>query len=176
MRSETEVNQWKNSYEVIEWFKNICNKSNASFFVFYIESFYPSISLNLLNNAINFVKSICNISEQDMLIIMQARRTLFNDGEPWVKKTGNEKFNIPMGCFDGAEISELMGIYNLHLLKSTIRKENVGLYHDDGLGVLQNLSGPETERLRKQIIKIFKDCGLNITIKMNLKRVVLLKN
>ena len=111
-----------------------------------------------------------------MLIIMQARRTLFNDGEPWVKKTGNEKFNVPMGRFDGAEISELMGIYNLHLLKSTIRKENVGLYHDDGLGVLQNLSGPETERLRKQIIKIFKDCGLNITIKMNLKRVVLLKN
>ena len=62
-----------------------------------------------------------------------------------------------MGCFDGAEICELAGIYNLHLLKSIIRKENVGLYRDAGLGVLRNLSGPETERLRKQIIKIFKD-------------------
>ena len=85
MRSETEVNQWKNSYDVIKWFKNIRNKSSASFFVFNIEGFYPSISLKLLENAINFSKSIFNISEQDMLIIMQTRRTLFNDGEPWVK-------------------------------------------------------------------------------------------
>ena len=31
-----------------------------------------------------------------MLIIMKARRTLlFNDGEPWVKKTGNEEFDVP---------------------------------------------------------------------------------
>ena len=52
-----------------------------------------------------------------------------------------------------------------------IRKENVGLCRDDGLGVLRNLSGPETERLRKRTIKIFKDCGINITIKMNLKTV-----
>ena len=58
-----------------------------------------------------------------------------------------------MGCFDGAEICELAGIYNLNLLKSIIRKENVGLYRDDGLSVLRN----ETERLRKRIIKIFKD-------------------
>ena len=28
-----------------------------------------------------------------------------------------------------------------------------------------------TERLRKRINKMFKDCGLNITIKMNLKTV-----
>ena len=58
-----------------------------------------------------------------MLIIMQARRTLLlNDGEPWVKKTDNKEYDVPMGCFDGAEIFELVGIYNLHLLKSTIRK------------------------------------------------------
>ena len=106
-----------------QWFKNIRNKSNASFFVFDIESFYPSKSLKLLDNGINFSKSICNISEQDMLIIMQARRTLlFNDGETWVKKTGNEEFDVPTRCFDGAEICELVGIYNLHLLKSIIRK------------------------------------------------------
>ena len=36
------------------------------------------------------------------------------------------------------------------------------------------MSGPEVERIRKRIIKIFKDCGLNITIKKNLKRVDLL--
>ena len=68
MRSETKVNQWRNSYEVIEWFKNIRNNSNALFFVFEIERFYLSISLKLLDNAISFSKTICNISEQDMLI------------------------------------------------------------------------------------------------------------
>ena len=29
LRSVTEVNQWKNSHSVIEWFKNIRNNSNA---------------------------------------------------------------------------------------------------------------------------------------------------
>ena len=83
----------------------------------------------------------------------------------------NEEFDVPMGCFNGAEIWELVGIFNLHQLKSVMRKENAGLYQDDGLGILQNLSGPEDERMKKRIIKVFKDCGLNITIKMNLKTV-----
>ena len=52
-----------------------------------------------------------------------------------------------------------------------MRKENVGLYRDDGLGILQNSSGPEIECKRKQIIQIFKSCGLNITVKTNLKTV-----
>ena len=56
-------------------------------------------------------------------------------------------------------------------MKNVIRKENAGLYRDDGLGVLRNLSGPDFECMRKRIIKIFKDRGLNITIKMNLKTV-----
>ena len=40
-----------------------------------------------------------------------------------------------------------------------------------GLGILRNSSGPEIERKRKQIIQIFKSCGLNITVKTNLKTV-----
>ena len=80
--SVTEVNQWKNSHSVIEWFKNIRNKSNASIFVFDIESFYHSISLKLLEDAINFAKTVCNISGRDTSINMQARRTLlFNNGD-----------------------------------------------------------------------------------------------
>ena len=142
------------------------------FFVFGIESFYPLILLKLLEDAINFAKTVCNISEQDTSIIMQARRTLlFNNGEPWVKKVGNEEFDVSMGWFDGAEIWEQVGIYNLHQLKNVIRKENAGLSRDDGLGILRNLSGPEVERLRKRIMKIFKDCQLNIKIKTKLKTV-----
>ena len=42
---------------------------------------------------------------------------------------------------------------------------------DDGLGILRNSSGPEIERKGKQIIQIFKSCGLNITVRTNLKTV-----
>ena len=103
---------------------------------------------------------------------MQAGKTsLFNNGEPWVKKVNNVEFDVPMGCFNEAEICELVEIYNLYQLKNVIKKVNAGLYRDDGLGILQNLSEAEAECIRKRIIKIFKDCGLNITIKMNLKTV-----
>ena len=34
-----------------------------------------------------------------------------------------------------------------------------------------NLSGPEIERLKKNVVKTFKDCGLNITIEANLHTV-----
>ena len=42
------------------------------------------------------------------------------------------------------------------------------LHRDDGLAFLGNTSGPDTERLRKKIIKLFKDKELQITIDANL--------
>ena len=59
----------------------------------------------------------------------------------------------------------------LNELSSVIKKDSAGLYRDDGLGILKNLSGPDIERKRKEIIKVFKNCGLNITIKTNLTSV-----
>ena len=83
--SSIDDNQWKNSNAVIEWFKNIQNKSKRSFIVFDIENFYPSISLTLFNNAIQFAKEICEIPDNDLSIIMHSRKTLlFNNGEPWI--------------------------------------------------------------------------------------------
>ena len=130
--SSVQVNQWKNSQAVVEWFKNIRNKNNASFIVFDIEGFYPSISPELFHKAINFVKTIRDIPDKDISIIMQSRRTLlFNNKKPWLKKSGNEEFDVPVGCFEGAQVSDLVGVYILHLLKTVMRKENVGLYRDD---------------------------------------------
>ena len=50
-----------------------------------------------------------------------------------------------MGCFDGAEVCELVGLYILHLVRTIKRKENVDLYRDDGLGILKNSPGPEND-------------------------------
>ena len=121
--SSVQVKQWKNSQAVVEWFKNIRNKNNASFIVFDVESFYPSISPELFHKAINFVKTICDTPDKDISIIMQSRRTLsFNDKDLWLKKTGNEEFDVSMGCSDGAEVCELVGVYILHFFKNCYEK------------------------------------------------------
>ena len=72
---------------------------------------------------------------------------------------------------DGAEISKLTGLLMLNKLVHLFQDNSVGLYRGDGLGALGDLSGPETERLRKNIVTIFKNCGLSITSKTNLKMV-----
>ena len=40
----TELNQWKSTSEVIDWFQKIHNKSRMSFLQLDIVDFYPSIS------------------------------------------------------------------------------------------------------------------------------------
>ena len=65
-----------------------------------------------------------------------------------------------MGCYDGAEVCELVGTYLLNQLKVVITKESMGLYRDDGLFIFKNMSGPEVERKKKEIVKIFKNNGL----------------
>ena len=69
------VNQWKNSTLVIEWYKTIPNKDQYRF-IFDIENFYPSISIELFNEALNFVKTLTDISETDVSIMMQVHKTL----------------------------------------------------------------------------------------------------
>ena len=76
-----------------------------------------------------------------------------------------------MGCYNDAEVCELVGTYILNKLKNVTNKENIGLYCDDGLGIFQNIPKTEIERKKKQIVKVFKDCGLSITIKCNLKSI-----
>ena len=170
-----QVNQWKNSQAVVRIVLKNSKQNNPSFTVFNIATLYPSISPELFHKAINFAKTIGDVPDKDISIIMQSRRTLlFNNKEPWLKKSGNEEFDVPLGYFDGAEDYELVGVYILHLLTTVMRKEDVGLYRDDGLGILRNSSGPEIERKRKQIIQIFKSCGLNITVKTNFHSIIFL--
>ena len=102
-----------------------------------------------------------------MVIINHSRKSLiFHENETWIKREGCEDFYFTMGSNGGAEISELVGLLTLSKLVHLYRD---GLYRDDGLGVLRNLPVHETERLRKNVVQIFKDCGLSITSKTNLK-------
>ena len=73
-----------------------------------------------------------------------------------------KEINVTMVSFDGAEVCELVGLYLLSLLQ--LLDMNVGLYRDDGLAVTK-LSPQNTERMKKEICKIFKQNDLNITRK-----------
>ena len=79
-----------------------------------------------------------------------------------------------MGSFDGAEICELVGLYIQSKLEKILPKSNFGLYRDDGLALLRNLNGQETDKVRKNIIRVFKDIGFSLEIETNLKEVDLL--
>ena len=75
---------------------------------------------------------------------------LFHENEPCVKRKGDEHFDAPMRCLDGAEACDLTGLYILSKIKSEFENQNdVRLYRDDGLGILRNLSGPQSERVKK---------------------------
>ena len=103
---------------------------------------------------------------------MHARKSLLFDktSTAWVKKGNNNMFDVTMGSFDGAEICELVGLYILNILSSKYHVNgSIGLYRDDGLAAFNNISGPQAEKIKKVITKCFKDQGLKITIKYNLK-------
>ena len=62
-----------------------------------------------------------------------------------------------MGCFDGVEVWELIFTYILNQLKDNFQDQSVGLYIYEGLAVIKGLYGPEIERMKKRVIKTFKD-------------------
>ena len=85
-----------------------------------------------------------------------------------MKKGDNPLFDVTMGSNDGAEICEFVGIYLLGKLSTIIDSVDIGLYRDDGLASIKNANGPKLDRLRKDIIAIFKNEGLKILIDTNL--------
>ena len=137
--------------------------------MFDIKDFYPSITQDLLNKALNFASEYIYISKCDIDVINHARNTLLLDeSHTWTKKQGC-LFGVSMGAYDGAEVCELMGTYMLNVLSKTYSKNNFGLYCDDGLAVLKNKSGPQLEQVKKNFQKIFKEHGLDIIMQCNMK-------
>ena len=169
LKERTNLNLWKNSDSVIEWFKNLDNKNSLTFIQFDICEFYPSISEKLMKDALNYAKTHTEITTEDTKTILQTKKSfLFENGTPWVKK-GNKPFDVTMGSWDGAEACELVGLFLLSKLSHTNHIQ-VGLYRDDGLAVCA-LRPRQAELQKKQICRIFQEHGLKITIEANLKSV-----
>ena len=154
--STTDVMQWRNSNSVIEWFKNINNKTSHSFISFDVVDFYPSITDELLNKAITFASEYEDITAKERHITIQAKNSLlFSETEAWCKKDSSSNFDVTMGSFDGAETCKLVGSYLLLPLPTTYRNDIV--------------PPREIEKIKKEICKVFNDNKLKLTIEANKK-------
>ena len=163
LRLKTKLIQWKNSEEVSRWFNNIPEKNNKCFINFDICEFYPSITQEQLEKALNFAKEFTDIDEEEQNIIVHACKSiLVHNGQIWQKKDGI--FDIPMGSYHGAEICDLVGLLILKSLSDILPEKSFGLYRDDGLAFTEIVSPCHLERLKKKIIKKMKDIGFKITI------------
>ena len=163
--ASTNINQWKNTKSVIDWFRNIKNKQQHSFICFDIVDFYPSISQNLLSRALHFASNFDDITSDEKDIIMHAKTSfIIHKDQSWEKK-GASNFDVTMGSYDGAETCELVGSFLLSQLPKEL-EHNIGLYRDDGLAIT-NSTPRATERIKQSICHIFKQNGLRITIEAN---------
>ena len=64
--------------------------------MFDIKDFYPSITQDLLNKALNFTSEYIYISKCDTDVINDARKSLLFDGShTWIKKQGS-LFDVSM--------------------------------------------------------------------------------
>ena len=168
---QLQVNQWKNTQNVIEWLMRIEEKSKDKFIVFDIKDFHPSIKETLLIKAINFAEKLVNIANEDKVIIKLARKSLlYDNSEPLMKKDSG-LFDVTMGAYGGAEVCELVGTFLLYKLSLKYNKNDIGFYRDDGLAIFKNISGPKSEKIEKNIQKLFKENQLDIVTQCNMKAV-----
>ena len=164
IRHVTGSNQWQNTSSVINWFNKIPSKSKLSFFKFDIVNFYPSISESVLLEALAWAKQLTHITNEEANTIMHCRKSfLFYGQDSWVKK-GDSNFDVGQGSLDSAEVCELVGLFILNKLENLFPKKFIGLYRDDGLAV-SNLPGPDLDKLRKEVTKIFSELNRKSQLK-----------
>ena len=73
-----------------------------------------------------------------------------------------------MGSYDEAEVCKLVGIYLLSKLTHLVGTKNFGLYWDKGLAVIHKDNGRIMDKLRREVVELFKSDRISITIDKNL--------
>ena len=164
------LNLWISTADAIKWFDNIPNKPKATFLQFDLVNFYPSINLQIFDEAILFAQRHIDIPDQHLRIIKQCRRgILFHEGQGWIKKGLSTNFDVPMGGLDSAQVADFIGIFILDTLSRAFDPTYIGLYRDDGLMVIPESNGPKTNRIHKKLIQVFKYLGFKVDVTSNIK-------
>ena len=154
IRSQSGLKQWKNSFSVVDWFKQLKNKKGFVFIIFDIVNYYPNITVELLTKALKWAELFVDISEQEKNIILQSRKNfLFKNGEYWVKRKDSE-FDVTQGGFDAAEVADIVGLFMLSELEKLKLKATWTSYKDDGLGV-SDATPRQVENMKKKVRQVF---------------------
>ena len=130
--------------------------------------FYPSLSEELLNCSISFARSITTISESVIHII-----AIINLSFSIKHLYGQRKeiilcLMLRWDLMMEPKFMSFVGLYLFNRFSAVINKSGVGVYRDDGLVAINNASDPKLDRIRKDIIALFKEKGLSIIIETNL--------
>ena len=153
---------------MISWFNNFPSKEKCKFLSFDIIDFYPSISKQLLTDAINFARQFIEIKDDKVSIILHCRKSLiFSRDSAWIKKNGS-LIGIAMGSFDGTKICELVGLFLLNNLMQLVGNNNISLCRNNSLVILKNATGSSSDCTKNQIIKLFQHHSLKIKADINL--------
>ena len=90
------------------------------------KTYYPSVTEHILLKAIEHAKLYTSITQQELDIILRARKSLlFSKNKPWEKTIKESLFDITMGSYDGAEICMLVGLYILSIFGKVYVIQNV---------------------------------------------------
>ena len=158
-----------NTASAISWFNQIKDKNNKQMIQIDIVDYYPSIDRALFDKAITFAEKITPLSNLEKELLINARQSiLYSEGIAWEKNTGT--FDVTMGSFDGAQITDLVGLMILNTLKTAVPEISFALYRDDGIGAHHKLSAKKLEGIKKTLHKLFKELGLKITIETGLHK------
>ena len=86
VRDTSQLNQWKNTNEVITWF-NKERTDKCKFLQFDVVSFYPSISKQLFNRALDYARTITQITDDELKIVEHSRNSFIfgPSGSSWSK-------------------------------------------------------------------------------------------
>ena len=68
-----------------------------------------------------------------------------------------------------SELCELVGSFLLYALSLKYYKTNIGLYRNEGSAIFKNVSRSHCEKIRKEFQQLFRQDGLKLIVKSNLK-------
>ena len=63
---------------------------------------------------------------------------------------------LQWGAMTELRTCELVGLILLYSIGEKLNKDNIRLYRDEGLACFKNNSGHQSDKIRKELIKIFQ--------------------
>ena len=103
-------------------------------------------------------------------IIKHCRKTLlYYEYSIWIKKGESGNFDTPIGAYDEAEICELVGYVLLYNINKIVNPGSHGLYHGDGLVIVDKSTLKKCDGIRKRLHRLFGEFGFKLNIQTDLK-------